>query len=467
MAMRWSVAGQTTVVMGAGRSGIGAAELLAARGASVTLADQSTRRPAEADRLEAQGIRLALGPHTDALFTGASLVVLSPGVSPSEPAVARARARGVPVVGEIELASRWIEGRIVAITGTKGKSTTTTLTARMLAQAGLRMTAGGNLGTALSSQVDQTSPDTIHVVEVSSFQLETIDTFRPWVAVFLNLSTDHLDRHASFEEYASAKARVFENQTGDDWAVINADDPIVLELARASRARRLTFGFGPSDRDGVTVAGDHIVERRAGEARPLVPLAAVSLPGRHLLADVMAAAAVGVVAGVSPSAMTEAVRAFHGLEHALERVGEIAGVRFVNDSKATNVISALRAIESFDAGVVPILGGRYKGGEFADLAGALAARARAAVVYGEAAGRIAQAIDGVVPIIRAGAMADAVARAFEAARPDGVVVLAPGCSSFDMFSDYRARGQAFKDAVSALAAQRAGAPDGARDVTGG
>jgi UDP-N-acetylmuramoylalanine--D-glutamate ligase len=251
--------------------------------------------------------------------------------------------RGVPVIGEIELASRWIEGRIVAITGTKGKSTTTTLTARMLAQAGLRMTAGGNLGTALSSQVDRTSPDTIHVVEVSSFQLETIDTFHPWVAVFLNLATDHLDRHASFEEYARAKARVFENQTGDDWAVINADDPIVLELARASRARRLTFGFGPSDRDGITVAGDHIVERRAGQARHQVPLAAVSLPGRHLLADVMAATAVGLVAGVSSSAMTGPC-ATHGLEHALERVGD-RGRPVRQRLKATNVISALRAIE--------------------------------------------------------------------------------------------------------------------------
>ena len=359
----------------------------------------------------------------------------------------------MPVIGEVELASRWIEGRIVAITGTKGKSTTTTLAARMLQQAGLSATAGGNLGVALSSQVTGAGPDAVHVVEVSSFQLETTDTFHPWIAVLVNLSPDHLDRHATFEDYAGAKARIFTNQTGDDWAVVNADDPASLALARRGRARRFDFGFAGTIAEGVTVDGAHIVERTGGVTRRLVPVSAVKLPGRHLLADVMAAAAVSVIAGVPPAAMTRAVEAFEGLEHALERVAEVAGVRFVNDSKATNVISAMRAIESFERGVVPILGGRYKGGAFEDLREVLRARADGLVVFGEAADLIAQALDGVVPMVRAGSMDDAVTRAFSMAAPGGVVLLAPACSSFDMFRNYAERGQAFKAAARALVAE--------------
>jgi UDP-N-acetylmuramoylalanine--D-glutamate ligase len=240
--------------------------------------------------------------------------------------LAAARDRGVPVIGEVELASRWIAGRIVAITGTKGKSTTTTLTARMLQEGGIAATAGGNLGVALSSQVDGTR-DAVHVVEVSSFQLETTDRFHPWIAVLVNLSADHLDRHATFEEYAAAKARIFRNQTADDWAVVNADDPMSVDLARGAAARRFDFGFTGIQADGITVDGTHIVERRQGHTRQLVPLAAVHLPGRHLLADVLAAAAVSTLAGVPGAAMTRAVDRFRGLEHALEQVTEIAGVR--------------------------------------------------------------------------------------------------------------------------------------------
>ena len=453
MAMRWSVAGQSVVVVGAGRSGVAAAELLVSHGARVTLADASSARPAMADRLEAAGVSLVLGPHPQALFAAADLIVLSPGVPPTEPAVAAARAQGVPVIGEVELASRWISGRIVAITGTKGKSTTTTLTARVLGAAGIPVTAGGNLGTALSSQIAETRPDTVHVVEVSSFQLETTTTFRPWIAVFLNLATDHLDRHATFEEYARAKARIFANQEPDDWAVINADDPTVLALASQARARRLLFGFREDVADGVTVEGDHIVLRRDGTSRPLVPLSAVNLPGRHFVTDVMAALAAGVVAGVPAAAMTEAVRGFHGLEHALERVAVVRGVQFINDSKATNVIAAARAIESFPRGVVALIGGRYKGGDFAELRGALTAHGRSVVAFGEAADRVVAALEGTVPVRRAATFDEAVRQGFDAARPDGVVLLAPACSSFDMFTDYRARGQAFRDAVRRIEAE--------------
>jgi UDP-N-acetylmuramoylalanine--D-glutamate ligase len=457
----FSVAGQHVVVVGAARSGIAAAVLLRERHARVTLADSRTTPFDGADDLRARGVAIELGPHRDALFADADLVVLSPGVPPAQPAFAAARRRGVPIIGEIELASRWLTGRIVAITGTKGKSTTTTLTARMLQAGGVRVTAGGNLGTALSAQVSESTPDSVHVVEVSSFQLETTDQFHPWIAVLVNLSPDHLDRHASFDEYAAAKARIFANQTTADWAVINADDPASLELARTARARRFDFALDAPIADGVTVDAGEIVERRRGAAaRPLLPVSAVRLPGRHLLSDVLAASAVACLAGVPTAAMHRAVETFEGLEHALQRVAEIDGIRFIDDSKATNVVSARRAIESVGAGVVPIVGGRYKGGDFRDLRDAVRQHARGIVAIGEAAELVEQALGDLVPVARAGSMHDAVRRAFDLAPSGGAVLLAPACSSFDMFTDYAARGRAFADEARALAADtHAAAPE--------
>jgi UDP-N-acetylmuramoylalanine--D-glutamate ligase len=270
----------------------------------------------------------------------------------------------------------------------------------------------------------------------------------------MNLSPDHLDRHASFEDYADAKRRIFRNQTADDWAVINADDPQALALARDARARRLDFALEASVTEGVTVEDGAIVRRTDRQAVPLLPVASVRLPGRHLLTDVLAAAAVGCVAGVPPAAMRRAVEGFTGLEHTLERVGELEGVRFINDSKATNIAAARRAIESFDGGVVAIMGGRYKGGDFADLQSVAGARADAVVTIGEASEQIRAALEAVVPVHPAATMADAVRRAFALARPGGVVLLAPACSSFDMFTDYAARGRAFKKEVLQLAMER-------------
>ena len=456
--MTFNVSGQKVVVVGAGRSGRSAVDLLQARGAVVSLAD--TGRIADADALRARGIAVFAGPHQEELFAAADLIVLSPGVPANERSVASARARGVPVIGEVELAYRWLQGRVIAVTGTKGKSTTTTLTARMLAEGGFDATAGGNLGVALSSLVDRATPASVHVVEVSSFQLETIDTFHPWISVFVNLSPDHLDRHGSFEEYSQAKAAVFRNQTSEDWAVVNADDPGVLQLVKAARARRFDFALDAPVDSGVTVDGDYIVERRDGTSRRVMPVEAVRLPGRHLLADALAATAASLLAGVEPTAIERAVRSFHGLEHALERVAEVGGVVFVNDSKATNVVSARRAIESFDRGVVPILGGRYKGGDFGDLRDVIAARASGIVVIGEAAERIESALGDLVPVARAVSMEEAVAAGYRMAPAGGVVVLAPACSSFDMFSDYAARGRAFRVAVEGLAAAVEAKPQG-------
>ena len=275
-----------------------------------------------------------------------------------------ARARGVPVIAEIELASRWLQGRVIAITGTKGKSTTTALTGRMLEAAGFKVTVGGNIGAPLSAQVSVSTPETLHVVETSSFQLEQIDRFHPWIAVMLNFSADHLDRHPDVAAYGAAKRRIFENQDAGDWAVINADDPAVLELARRGRATKRLFARETSIAEGTVVDDGWIVDRRADADRRLVPLDAIHLLGAHLVTDVMAAATVGAIAGAAPAAMTAAVDAFRGLEHAMELVAEVGGVRFVNDSKATNVESALRSIESFERDLVPIIGGRFKGGDF-------------------------------------------------------------------------------------------------------
>jgi UDP-N-acetylmuramoylalanine--D-glutamate ligase len=447
--MGFDVANWNVVVAGGGRSGLAAAELLRARGARVTLSD--LREPEGAGALRAQGVTVDVGPHRPDLFAHADLVVLSPGVPPEQDAVAAARRAGVPVIGEIELASRWLSGRVIAITGTKGKSTTTTLAARMLQEAGFDATAGGNLGPALSAQVASSHPGAFHVVEVSSFQLETTDTFHPWIAVLLNLSPDHLDRHPTFEAYAAAKARIFANQTAGDWAGVNADDAASAALASGARARRFDFALDAVLADGVTVSGGDVVRRAGGRSTPLLPVSAVRLPGRHLLGDVLAATAVASIAGVPEAAMRRAVEGFAGLPHALERVGEIDGVAFVNDSKATNIASARRALESFGGGVVAILGGRYKGGDFGDLRDVVRARAAAIVAIGEAAPLVEAALAATVPVTRAGSMGEAVRAAFSLAVPGGVVLLAPACSSFDMFRDYIDRGDQFKEAVRRLA----------------
>jgi UDP-N-acetylmuramoylalanine--D-glutamate ligase len=439
-------------VAGAARSGIAASSLLARRGARVTLSDTRADVP-DARPLADEGVALEFGGHKLETFADADLVVLSPGVPPEQPAIDAARRRGVPVIGELELASRWLSGRIVAITGTKGKSTTTELTGRILEAAGHKVTVGGNIGAPLSAQVDLSTPDTFHVVEASSFQLEAIDAFHPWIAVMLNFSPDHLDRHPTVGAYAAAKSRIFENQQAGDWAVVNADDPGVAEMARKSRAGVRRFARKSAIAEGTAIENGWIVDRRGSRTERLVPLDAVHLLGPHLVDDVMAAVTVGTIAGAAPAAMTAAVESFEGLEHAMELVADVAGVRFVNDSKATNVESALRSIESFDAGLVAIMGGRFKGGDLGILRAPLAARARAVVAIGEATPLLHEALDGAVPMHNAGSLDEAVEKAFGLAPPGGVVLLAPACASFDMFRDYAERGLVFKEAVGRLKAQ--------------
>ena len=406
-----------------------------------------------AAQLQAAGVELELGGHQSATLAEADLVVTSPGVPLEQPVFDAARLRGVEIIGELELAFRWLQGSVIAITGTKGKSTTTTLIGRMLSAAGRHVLVGGNIGVPLSSQVDQSTPESVHVVEASSFQLETTTSFRPWIALWVNFADDHLDRHPDVASYAAAKARIFANQTPNDWAVVNADDAMVMTKSADARARRVRFS--PSGRidDGFVASGDWIVRRTTTAEERLVPVSAVELTGAHMLHNVIAAVAVSSIAGVRPDAMVSALRGFHGLPHVMEPAGRIGDVRFVNDSKATNVAAARRSIESFTHGVVAIVGGRYKGGDFGELREPLRTRGRAVVAIGEAAPRVREALAGTVPVLEAESMDIAVTRGFAAARPDGVVVLAPACSSFDWFRDYAERGDAFKAAVKKLEAK--------------
>lgn len=458
-AMPMDLNGRRVVVMGAGRSGVAASRLLASHAAHVTLVDERTSID-EAGALRRAGIEVATGAMPADVSEGSDLVVVSPGIAIDHPAVVAARERGLPVIGELELAWRHLAGPVIAVTGSKGKSTTATLIGRMLEAGGFDVRVGGNIGVALSAQVEASTASTWHVVETSSFQLETIDRFRPDVAVWLNFSPDHLDRHGTVDVYAAAKARVFENQTSADSAVCHADDPVVWQAALRGRARVRAFGTTTSVLDGVTCVGPDVVVRHPGEPdRVLLPVSAIELKGQHMLTNVLAACAVADLVGVGPEAMREALGGFTGLEHALEPIGTVAGVQVFNDSKATNVDAARKGIEAFDTRVVAIVGGVYKGGDFGLLAAPLARRQGEAVLIGEAADLIEQALGSVVPTSRASSMDEAVTMALSRARPGDVLLLAPACSSFDMYRDYAERGRAFKAAIARArdAAERRGA----------
>lgn len=438
------------VVLGAGLSGLAASELLAKRGAFVTLSD--TRETIDESGLM-DGIEVEVDGHRQETVERAELIVLSPGVSPKLSVLEAPRKNGVPIISEVELASRWISGRIVAVTGTKGKSTTSYLVDRIFKEDGKRSILGGNVGVALSSQVEQSNSDVIHVVEVSSFQLELTTTFHPWISVFLNLSCDHLDRHEHFGEYASAKAKIFSNQTSSDVMVVNADDPKVLELASKGQARTVFFSLHSSITEGVSLLENSIVYRSGEETERLLPAVPMNLPGRHILNDVLAAVAVGKIAGVSPDALKRAVSSFRGLEHILEHVGQFSTVQFVNDSKATNIMAAKASIESFKENLVVIMGGRFKGGELTDLVPALTSKVIALIVIGEARDRFESELSVFVDIRKVEGMHEAVRLAFSLIKPKGVVLLAPACSSLDMFKDYRERGCMFKKEVKSLLGQ--------------
>ena len=451
--------GVSVVVVGLARSGIAAAEFLVRRGAEVVATDLKVEAelPEEAVRLRERGVRLETGAHRPETFARAAMVVVSPGVPWDLPELAIARASGAEVVAEIELAFRHLRGRVAAVTGTKGKSTTTAALGAFLREAGVDARVGGNIGTPLVGLVDGSTDETVFAVEVSSFQLEGTSRFHPQVAVWLNVSPDHLDRHASLEDYVAAKARVLARQTAADWAVVNADDPIVLEQARRGRAPLVHLrasGEPPGEGDVAFFAGGEARLVRDGREERLFALSDVRVPGRHLAFDLLAAGAAARLLGAGPDHVARGVRGFGGVEHVLEHVATIDGVDYYNDSKATNVDAAGRGLEAFGGRVLAILGGRYKGGDFALLLPRLAARGSRVLAIGEARERIRSALAPAVPVDACDSLRDAVERARALATRGDTVLLAPGCSSFDMFRDYADRGRQFKEEVARLKQER-------------
>jgi UDP-N-acetylmuramoylalanine--D-glutamate ligase len=447
--------GKTVLVVGFERTGEALARFLAGRGARVRVTD---KKPAEAFGTKLRpfaerGIVFETGGHRVESFLSADLIVPSPGVPPL-PEIRAAREKGVPVLSEIELAYLFLRGRIVGITGSNGKSTTTTLTHRILADAGLRARLAGNIGKPLIAFVDRSRDDDIYVTELSSFQLEYTERFTPAVAALLNVSENHLDWHGSFESYFAAKKKLITRMGPEGRAVLNRDGARVWALSAGAAAR--VYGFSRTHRParGAFVDGGWVVVRD-GAAERILPVSRITLPGAHNLENVLAAAVLGRVCGVPAASMARTIAAFRGLEHRLEDVLRVGGVRFVNDSKATTVDATLKALASFDRPVVLILGGRGKGGDYAPLRPAVGKRVRAAILVGEAADKIEKALGGVVPVVRAADYREVVRAAFGLAVRGDVVLLAPAATSWDMFKNFEERGRTFKREVRRLAAARA------------
>lgn len=450
--------GQRVTVVGLARSGYAACKVLAERGANVLATDESPAEKLRVDlaELSRRGVRLETGGHTPESFSETDLIIISPGVDLRLPPLARAISLGIPVWSEVELAYRLTAARFIGITGTKGKGTTATLTGDILQRAGHDVVVAGNIGRPLCDVVPPLSHDAWVVAELSSFQLESIVTFRPHVALLLNLAPDHLDRYAGLQEYYAAKARIFVCQMPEDFAVLNADDPLVLEYAQGIRSRVYLFSRTHTVGDGTFLREDRLNLRRGGRSQAICEASAIRIPGGHNLEDALAACAAAGALGVGPEPMAEALRAFRGRPHCMELVAEIDGIRYINDSKATNVFAVRRALEGSEEPVVLIIGGRDKREDFRPLAPLLQGRARAVIAIGEARGKILEAVGGCCPAEAAEGIADAVTKASRRAVPGDMVLLSPGCTSFDMFRNAEERGEVFRRAVHALQSGREG-----------
>jgi len=452
-----NVAGKKVLVMGAARSGIACANFLAARGATVALGDAQPleKWSAEAVALKSKGVGVLPGDVPGWLLDNLDLVVISPGVPTKAIPLRYAERAGAEVIGEVELASRYLKGRMVAITGTNGKTTTTSLIGELLKDAGVPTQVGGNIGTPLISLVESSRDDGWTVVELSSFQLETIREFHPTVAVVLNVTPNHMDRYESFTDYAAAKHRIFMNQGPGDVAILNADDEIVSSWASGLRAHVASFSVKQQLAEGLFLRGREIVSRTATRERVLLRSDEMKLRGLHNVENVLAALAAGLACGAAPDSMRQTIKRFAPVEHRLEFVSEIYGVKFYNDSKATSVDATLKALEAFageeDAGkIVLILGGRGKKAPYAPLASLLQEKARKLILIGEDAETIANELGDFAASERANDMKDAVTLSFQAAQPGDIVLLAPACASFDMFESFEHRGKVFKQAVQSL-----------------
>ena len=450
--------GKKVLVVGLGKSGLAAALFLRRRGAQVTVSDQ---RSAEAlakeipSLLEA-GIAVETGGHGLLTFRRQDLIVVSPGVPFDTPELVQVRNFGLPVIGELELAARFLKGNVLAITGSNGKTTTTSLCSEIFKAGGAKTLVGGNIGLPVIAMVEESESDTWSVLEVSSFQLETTESFHPHIAVILNITPDHLDRHGTFSNYAAMKERIFANQTGEDFLILNADDPVAQQAA--SRARSQIFWFSRSKivRRGAFVLKGVVGFRDSEQAspEPMFPVSAISLKGEHNVENVLAAVCAARVGKIPAEVITRAVESFRAVEHRLEFVTNIRGVEYYNDSKATNVDATAKAIEAFQGNIHLILGGKDKDSDYTQLSALLKERVKTVYTIGSAAEKIASQIGKVTALTPAGTLAKAVSQAAEAAQAGDVVLLAPACSSFDQFENYEHRGRVFKELVLALRGAR-------------
>ncbi|MCC7154383.1 MAG: UDP-N-acetylmuramoyl-L-alanine--D-glutamate ligase [Bryobacterales bacterium] len=433
------IIGARVLVVGMAKSGIAVAHLLQSQGAEVIACDE---KPAS----QLPELPVPLVPQTPEAFRAKDLIVISPGVPADLPVLEDVRRRGIPVFGDVEVASWFLKGRILGITGSNGKTTTTALTGHLLRECAVPCQVGGNIGMPLASLVESSRDEHWNVLELSSFQLETIGTFHAQIGVALNVTPDHLDRHGTLERYWAAKARLFENQKPEDFAVLNAEDPATARFAGVTPAQVHWFSAGGQVPRGVWVAGDRLV----ADGEFIMPVSEVRLRGRHNLENVAAAAAAARLAGASLEGIRRGVATFPGVEHRIEFVRNLNGVEYYNDSKATNVDATLKAIDSFPGGIWIILGGKDKNSDYTVLRNPLKERARAALLIGAAASKIADQLGGVVPLEQCGTLAAAVTFAHSHARPGDTVLLAPACASFDQFDNYEHRGRVFKQLVADL-----------------
>lgn len=443
------VEGRSVLVVGAARTGIEAANFLARRGAVVTLTDVKSEESLKEvlKHLDA-GVRCEFGGHRSETFLSQDLIVPSPGVPKDSPLLVAAPAQGIPVMSEMELAYRFLPAALVAVTGTNGKSTVVTALAGVLEAAGIPARTGGNIGNPLIGEVEHLKGARYAVAEVSSFQLEWVETFRPRIAAILNITEDHLDRYRSFDDYVEAKARIFANQKPDDYLVLNGDDPILNNLAHRSPGRVVRFSRNCMPRFGVYLFRGWIHSRLGrGAGHRVMPVTDMKISGEHNWENAMAVTAISLLAGASPEHVREVFREFRGLPHRTEFVREVAGVKYFDDSKGTNVGAVARTIAGFSEPLVLIAGGRDKGGSYAPLAPLLRARVKRLIAIGEARERMAAELEGTTSISMVAGMEEAMREAARSISPGDVVLLSPACSSFDQYGDYGERGRHFQEEV--------------------
>jgi len=440
------------LVVGLGRSGVASAFFLQEHGAKVIVSDSKSEAQLqnEVPALLDRGISIETGHHGERTFRDQDLIVVSPGVPSDQPQLQRARSLGIPVIGEVELAFRFLQGKVIAITGSNGKTTTTTLVGEILSKAGKKTLVGGNIGTPVISLAGQSTHESFVVLEISSFQLETIITFRPWIAAILNITPDHLDRHQTFQNYVDAKARMFENQQTGDFAVLNADDPTCVALKDKAKGSLLWFSRKQPVENGAYLKDDQIIFRQNGKEQAVLGRADIQLKGAHNLENVLSAVCMAMSAGCDSQQVRRSVTEFRAVEHRLELVATINGVTFYNDSKATNVDATVKALESFPGNIHIILGGKDKGSDYSVLNPLLRERVKRVYLIGAASDKIALQIQGATSVVRSGILERAVRQAFDIAKPGDVVLLAPACASFDQFENYEHRGRVFKELAHAL-----------------